>query len=109
MSYWDTTTETARGMSVVIQVRLVRCQEPNNRMFQTGVFDSRASADAGSEGMRGVMAGMDEFIIDDPTIPGVALFEKNISVRGGEVGWTCVPSAVPVRSAGCAMRMQPWR
>ena len=37
------------------------------------------------------MAGMDEFIIDDPTIPGVALFEKNISVRAGEVVWTCVP------------------
>ena len=91
MSYWDTTTETARGMSVVIQVRLVRCQEPNNRMFQTGVFDSRASADAGSEGMKGVMVGMDEFIIDDLTIPGVAQFEKNISVRAGEVVWTCVP------------------
>jgi len=91
MSYWDTTTETARGMSGVIQVRLVRCQEPNNRMFQTGVFDSRASADAGSEGMKGVMVGMDEFIIDDLTISGVAQFEKNISVRGGEVVWTCVP------------------
>jgi len=91
MSYWDTTTETARGISGLIRVRLVRCQEPNNRMFQTGVFDSKVSADAGSEGMRGVMVGMDEFIIDDPTIPGVAQFEKNISVRAGEVVWTCVP------------------
>ena len=91
MSYWDTTTETARGMSGLIRVRLVRCQEPNNRMFQTGVFDSKASADAGSVGMRGVMAGMDDFIINDLTIPGVAQFEKNISVRSGEVVWTCVP------------------
>jgi len=41
--------------------------------------------------MKGVMVGMDEFIIDDLTISGVAQFEKNISVRGGEVVWTCVP------------------
>ncbi len=60
-------------------------------MFQTGVYDSKASADAGSVGLIGVMASMDDLIINDPTIPGVAQFEKNISVRSGEVVWTCVP------------------
>ena len=60
-------------------------------MFQTAAYDSKQSAEAGLVAMRSVMAGMDEFIIDDPTIPGVAQFEKNISVRAGEVIWTCVP------------------
>ena len=91
MSYWDTTTAICRGISGLIRIRLVRCQEPNNRMFQSAAYDSKQSADAGLEAMRSVMAAMDEFIIDDPTIPGVAQFEKNISVRAGEVIWTCVP------------------
>ena len=91
MSYWDTTTVTARGISGLIRVRLVRCQEPNNRMFQTAAYDSKQSAEAGLAAMRSVMAGMDDFIINDPSIPGVAQFEKNTSVRAGEVVWTCVP------------------
>ena len=46
------------------------------------------SADEGLENMKAIMAGMDEFIVDDPTVPGVAQFEKNISVREGEVIWS---------------------
>jgi len=46
------------------------------------------SADGGQENMKAIMAGMDEFIVDDPTVPGVAQFEKNISVREGEVIWS---------------------
>ena len=35
-----------------------------------------------------ILAGMDEFIVDDPTVPGGAQFEKNISGREGEVIWS---------------------
>ena len=37
--------------------------------------------------MKSVMAGMDDFIIDEPTIPGVAQFKKDVSIRAGEVIW----------------------
>ena len=68
MSYWDTTTEICRGVSGLIRIGLVRCQEPNNRMFQTAAYDSEQSAEAGLVAMRSVMAGMDDFIINDPSI-----------------------------------------
>ena len=90
MSYVETTTERFRGVSGLQRVRLVHCIEPNKtpRMFSSAVFDNKISADAGQENMRDIMAGLDEFIIDDPTVPGVAQFEKNISVREGEVIWS---------------------
>ena len=91
MSYWDTTMEICRGVSGLIRIGLVRCQEPNNRMFQTAAYDSEQSAEAGLVAMRSVMAGMDDYIINNPSIPGVPQFEKNTSVRAGEVVWTCVP------------------
>ena len=34
------------------------------------------SADEGQENMKAIMAGMDEFIVDDPTVPGVAQFDE---------------------------------
>ena len=90
MSYVETTTERLRGVSGLQRVRLVHCEEPNKtpRMFSSAIFDNKTSADAGQENMKAVMAGMDEFIIDDPTVPGVAQFEKSISVREGEVIWS---------------------
>ena len=90
MSYVETTTERFRVVSGLQRVRLVRCIEPNKtpRMFSSAVFDNKISADAGQENMRAIMSGMDEFIIDDPTVPGVSQFEKNISVREGEVIWS---------------------
>ena len=50
-------------------------------MFSSAIFDSKISADARQENMRAIMADRDEFIIDDPTVWGVAQFEKNASVR----------------------------
>ena len=90
MSYVETTTERFRGVPGLQRVRLVHCIEPQKtpRMFSSAIFDNRTSAEAGRENMRAIMAGMDKFIIDDPTVPGVAQFEKNISVREGEVIWS---------------------
>ena len=90
MSYVETTTERFRGVFGLQRVRLVHCIEPNKtpRMFSSAVFDNKISADAGQENMRAIMSGLDEFIIDDPTVPGVSQFEKNISVREGEVIWS---------------------
>ena len=90
MSYVETTAERFRGVPGLQRVRLVHCIEPNKtpRMFSSAVFDNKISADAGQENMRAIMSGMDEFIIDDPTVPGVSQFEKNISVREGEVIWS---------------------
>ena len=90
MSYVETTTERFRGVPGLHRVRLVHCIEPQKtpRMFSSAIFDNRTSAEAAQENMRAIMAGMDEFIIDDPTVPGVAQFEKNISVREGEVIWS---------------------
>ena len=90
MSYVATTTERFRSVPGLQRVRLVHCIEPQKtpRMFSSAIFDNRTSAEAGQENMRAIMAGMDEFIIDDPTVPGVAQFEKNISVREGEVIWS---------------------
>ena len=90
MSYLDTTTETFQAVSGLQRLRLVHCVEPNKtpRMFSSAIFDSKMSADEGQDNMKAIMAGMDEFIVDDPTVPGVAQFEKNISVREGEVIWS---------------------
>ena len=90
MSYVGTTTSRFQGVSGLQRVRLAQCIEPDKtpRMFSSAVFDSKISADAGQENMRDIMAGLDEFIIDDPTVPGVDQFEKNISVREGEVIWS---------------------
>ena len=90
MFYVETTTERFRGVSGLQRVRLVHCIEPNKtpRMFSSAVFDNKISADVGQENMRAIMSGMDGFIIDDPTVPGVSQFEKNISVREGEVIWS---------------------
>ena len=90
MSNVETTAERFRGVSGLQRVRLVHCIEPNKtpRMFSSAIFDNKTSADSGRENMKDIMAGLDEFIIDDPTVPGVAQFEKNISVREGEVIWS---------------------
>jgi hypothetical protein len=90
MSYVETTTERFRGVTGLQRVRLVHCIEPQKtpRMFSSAIFDNRTSAEAAQENMRAIMAGMDEFIIDDPSVPGVPQFEKNISVREGEVIWS---------------------
>ena len=82
--------EKLQAVSELQRIRLVHCVEPNKtpRMFSSAIFDSRMSADEGQENMKAIMAGMDEFIVDDPTVPGVAQFEKNISVREGEVIWS---------------------
>ena len=90
MSYVETTTEKFQAVSGLQRIRLVHCVEPNKtpRMFSSAIFDSKMSADEGQENMKAIMAGMDEFIVDDPTVPGVAQFEKNISVREGEVIWS---------------------
>ena len=90
MSYVETTTERFRGVTGLQRVRLVHCIEPQKtpRMFSSAIFDNGTSAEAAQENMRAIMAGMDEFIIDDPSVPGVPQFEKNISVREGEVIWS---------------------
>ena len=90
MSYVDTTKERFQAVSGLQRIRLVHCVEPNKtpRMFSSAIFDSKMSADEGQENMKAIMAGMDEFIVDDPTVPGVSQFEKNISVRVGEVIWS---------------------
>ena len=52
-------------------IRVVRVAE--DRFLTTGGYIDKASADAN---------------VDDPPVPGVAQFEKNISVREGEVIWS---------------------
>ncbi len=90
MSNMETTAGRFRGVSGLQRVRLVRCIEPNKtpRMFSSAIFDNKTPADLGQENMKEIMAGLDEFIIDDPAVPGVVQFEKNISVREGEVIWS---------------------
>ena len=90
MARVESTTERFRGGSGLQRVRRVHCGEPDKtpRMFSSTLFDNKTSADAGQENMRGITAGMDEFIIDDPTVPGVSQFEKSISVREGAVIWS---------------------
>ena len=72
MSYFDTTTERFRGVAGLIRVRLSRILE--NRMVAVGVYDNKASADAGQENMRAIMAGIAEFVTGD------------YNIREGEVG-----------------------
>ena len=72
MSYFDTTTERFRGVAGLIRVRLSRILE--NRMVTVGVYDNKASADAGQENMRAIMAGIAEFVTGD------------YNIREGEVG-----------------------
>ena len=78
MSYVDTTTEKFQAVSGLQRIRLVHCVEPSKtpRMFSSAIFDSKMSADEGQENMKAIMAGMDEFIVDDPTVPGVAQFDE---------------------------------
>tara|TARA_Y100000780_G_C13593933_1_gene381811 strand:+ start:232 stop:768 length:537 start_codon:yes stop_codon:yes gene_type:complete len=66
MSYFDTTTERFRGVAGLIRVRLSRILE--NRMVTVGVYDNKASADAGQENMRAIMAGIAEFVTGDYNI-----------------------------------------
>ena len=86
MSYVGTTTGRFQSVSGLQRVRLAQCIEPDKtpRMVSSAVFDSKISADRGQENMKDILAGLDQFIIDDLTVPGVAQFEKNISVREGE-------------------------
>ena len=72
ISYFDTTTERSRGVAGLIRVRLSRILE--NRMVTVGVYDNKASADAGQENMRAIMAGIAEFVTGD------------YNIREGEVG-----------------------
>ena len=72
ISYFDTTTERSRGVAGLIRVRLSRILE--NRMVAVGVYDNKASADAGQENMRAIMAGIAEFVTGD------------YNIREGEVG-----------------------
>ena len=72
MSYFDTTTERSRGVAGLIRVRLSRILE--NRMVTVGVYDNKASAVAGQENMRAIMAGIAEFVTGD------------YNIREGEVG-----------------------
>ena len=90
MSYVETTAERYQSVSGLQRVRLVQCIESNKtpRIFSSAIYDSKISADAAQRNMRDIMVGMDEFIVDDPTVPGVAQFEKSISVREGEVIWS---------------------
>ena len=66
MSYFDTTTERSRGVAGLIRFRLSRILE--NRMVAVGVYDNKASADAGQENMRAIMAGIAEFVTGDYNI-----------------------------------------
>ena len=66
MSYFDTTTERSRGVAGLIRARLSRILE--NRMVTVGVYDNKASADAGQENMRAIMAGIAEFVTGDYNI-----------------------------------------
>ena len=66
MSYFDTTTERFRGVSGLRSVRLARIHE--GRIASNAVYDNQASADAGQENMRAIMAGMAEFVTGDPNI-----------------------------------------
>jgi quinol monooxygenase YgiN len=72
ISYFDTTTERSRGVAGLIRVRLSRILE--NRMVTVGVYDNKASAVAGQENMRAIMAGIAEFVTGD------------YNIREGEVG-----------------------
>ena len=72
ISYFDTTTERSRGVAGLIRFRLSRILE--NRMVAVGVYDNKASADAGQENMRAIMAGIAEFVTGD------------YNIREGEVG-----------------------
>ena len=67
-----TTTERFRGVAGLIRVRLSRILE--NRMVAVAVYDNKASADAGQENMRAIMAGIAEFVTGD------------YNIREGEVG-----------------------
>ncbi|MBC8434636.1 MAG: hypothetical protein H8D93_00020, partial [Verrucomicrobia bacterium] len=69
MSYWDTTTAICIGISGLIRIRLVRCQEPNNRMLQSAAYDSKQSDDADLEAMLAFMASFYYIVSDDPSIP----------------------------------------
>ena len=66
ISYFDTTTERSRGVAGLIRVRLSRILE--NRMVTVGVYDNKASAVAGQENMRAIMAGIAEFVTGDYNI-----------------------------------------
>ena len=66
MSYFDTTTERFRGVAGLIRVRLSRILE--NRTAAVAVYDNKASADAGQENMRAIMAGVTEFVTGDYNI-----------------------------------------
>ena len=66
MSYFDTTTERSRGVAGLIRFRLSRILE--NRMVAVGVYDNKASAVAGQENMRAIMAGIAEFVTGDYNI-----------------------------------------
>ena len=72
MSYFDTTTERFRGVAGLIRVRILRILE--NRTAAVAVYDNKASADAGQENMRAIMAGIAEFVTGD------------YNIREGEVG-----------------------
>ena len=66
ISYFDTTTERFRGVAGLIRARLSRILE--NRMVTVGVYDNKASAVAGQENMRAIMAGIAEFVTGDYNI-----------------------------------------
>ena len=66
MSYFDTTTERFRGVAGLIRVRILRILE--NRTAAVAVYDNKASADAGQENMRAIMAGIAEFVTGDYNI-----------------------------------------
>ena len=72
MSYFDTTTERFRGVAGLIRVRILRILE--NRTAAVAVYHNKASADAGQENMRAIMAGIAEFVTGD------------YNIREGEVG-----------------------
>jgi len=72
MSYFDTTTERFRGVAGLIRVRILGILE--NRTAAVAVYDNKASADAGQENMRAIMAGIAEFVTGD------------YNIREGEVG-----------------------
>ena len=66
MCYCDTTTERFRGVAGLRSVRLGRVLE--NRMTAMAGYDNKASADAGQENMRAIMAGMAEVVTGDYNI-----------------------------------------
>ena len=66
ISYFDTARERSRGVAGLIRFRLSRILE--NRMVAVGVYDNKASADAGQENMRAIMPGIGEFVTGDYNI-----------------------------------------